>query len=104
VLLAGPDGEAWHDAGSRAAQALDVPLDAYVVGGEELRDAGGSFAAAYGISAAGAVLVRPDGFVAWRAHDAAGASEAAVRDVLGALMLRQRHAPGEAAVSTTTSH
>ena len=40
-----------------------MPLDAYVVGGGEVRDPAAAFAAAYGISAAGAVLVRPDGFV-----------------------------------------
>jgi hypothetical protein len=103
VLLAGPDGEAWHDGALRAGEALDVPLHAYVVGGGELRDPGAAFAAAYGISEAGAVLVRPDGFVAWRARDAAGASEAAVHDVLKALLLRHRDAPSETAVSTTPS-
>jgi putative polyketide hydroxylase len=102
VLLAGADGEVWRDAALRAAEGLDVPLDAYVVGGE-LRDAGGTFAAAYGISPAGAVLVRPDGFVAWRAVDALGASNTAVHDVLEALLLRQRDTPGKPAVSTTPS-
>ena len=38
------------------------------------------FAAAYGLSAGGATLVRPDGVVAWRARDAAGRD-----DVAGAL-------------------
>jgi hypothetical protein len=103
VLLAGAEGEAWRDAARRAADAREVPLDAYVVGGGELRDPGGAFAAAYGISPAGAVLVRPDGFVAWRARDATGASDAAVGDVLDALLLRQGGASGEAAASTTPS-
>jgi 2-polyprenyl-6-methoxyphenol hydroxylase-like FAD-dependent oxidoreductase len=101
VLLAGPEGEAWHDAALRVGEALDVPLHAYVVGGGELRDPGAAFAAAYEISPAGAVLVRPDGFVAWRARDAAGASQATVHDVLQALLLRQRDAPSETAASTT---
>jgi 2-polyprenyl-6-methoxyphenol hydroxylase-like FAD-dependent oxidoreductase len=104
VLLAGADGMAWHEAALRAAEALEVPLDAYVVGGGELRDPGGGFAGAYGISAAGAVLVRPDGFVAWRAHDATGAADAAVQEVLEALLLRQRDAPTQRAVSTAPSH
>ena len=103
VLLAGPDGEAWHESASGAGGALDVPLDAYVVGGGEVRDPAAAFAAAYGISAAGAVLVRPDGFVAWRARDGAGASEATVRDALEALLLRHRDVPNEAAVSTIPS-
>jgi len=89
VLLAGPGGEAWHDAAAQAAQALDVPLETHVVGGEDLRDPAGAFADAYGISAAGAVLVRPDGFVAWRAPNAAGASDAALKDVLLAVTARK---------------
>jgi 2-polyprenyl-6-methoxyphenol hydroxylase-like FAD-dependent oxidoreductase len=104
VLLAGPEGEAWHEAASRAAGAVDVPVEAHRVGGDELRDPAGGFAAAYGISASGAVLVRPDGFVAWRAHDATGASDAAVKDVLEALLLRQRDAPDQAALPTTPTH
>ncbi|MFZ1996718.1 MAG: FAD-dependent monooxygenase [Solirubrobacteraceae bacterium] len=104
VLLAGPEGGAWRDPALQAAEALNVPLDAFVVGGGELRDPGGGFTAAYGISAAGAVLVRPDGFVAWRAHDVTGAPDAVVHDVLEALLLRQRDAPGEAALSTTPGH
>jgi 2-polyprenyl-6-methoxyphenol hydroxylase-like FAD-dependent oxidoreductase len=104
VVLTGAAGEAWQEAAARAAQALDAPLDAHVVGGADLRDPGRAFAEAYGISASGAVLVRPDGFVAWRAHEATGASEAAVHEVLEALLLRQRDAPSEAAVSTTPNH
>jgi putative polyketide hydroxylase len=101
VLLTGADGETWRDAACRAADARDVPLDAYLVGGGELRDPSGAFAAAYGISLAGAVLVRPDGFVAWRVHDATGASDAIVGEVLDALLLRQGDARSEAAASTT---
>jgi 2-polyprenyl-6-methoxyphenol hydroxylase-like FAD-dependent oxidoreductase len=102
VLLAGAEGEAWQHAARSAADARAVPLEAYVVGGD-LRDLGGGFAAAYGISPSGAVLVRPDGFVAWRANDATGAAEAAVGDVLDTVLLRHGHAAGEAAVFTTPS-
>jgi hypothetical protein len=37
----------------------------------------GPFASAYGLDAGGAVLVRPDGVVAWRARSAAGRDEVA---------------------------
>ncbi len=47
VLLAGPDGEAWRQAG---AQIID----------------NNAFPDTYGITPSGAVLIRPDGFVAWR--------------------------------------
>src|SRR5262249_48387215 len=62
-----------------AARELGVALDAHVVGGPDLADPGGCFPGAYGISPSGAVLVRPDGFVGWRAADAAAAPEHALR-------------------------
>ncbi len=103
VLLAGPEGGAWHDAAPRAAERSTCRWTPTSWAAASCAIRAAAFAAAYGISAAGAVLVRPDGFVAWRAHDATGASDAAVRDVLEALLLRQPDAPGEAAVSTTPS-
>jgi putative polyketide hydroxylase len=70
------------------AGRLGVGLDAHVVGGAELTDPEGRFPPAYGISPSGAVLVRPDGFVGWRAADAAGAPEQALRQALQALLCR----------------
>lgn len=66
VLFAGPDGEEWL----RAAAALPerfagMPLDAFRVE-HDLTDSSGKFCDSYGITRAGASLVRPDGFIAWR--------------------------------------
>jgi putative polyketide hydroxylase len=64
VLLTGADGSAWVEA---ARLVADVPLDAYRIGGAgDFADPDGRWPAAYGITNDGAVLVRPDGFVAWR--------------------------------------
>jgi 2-polyprenyl-6-methoxyphenol hydroxylase-like FAD-dependent oxidoreductase len=87
VLLAGPDGAAWCDAARTAAARLaGLPLDAYCVG-RDLRDPDGRFCSAYGLSPAGVCLVRPDGFVAWRAkaatRDSAGSVERALRTISG---------------------
>lgn len=65
VVLAGPDGGAWCEAARRAGTVLGVSADAYRVG-SDLRAAGGRVEGLYGTGAEGAVLVRPDGFVAWR--------------------------------------
>jgi putative polyketide hydroxylase len=65
-----------------------VGLDAHVVGGTGLADPEGCFPGAYGISPSGAVLVRPDGFVGWRAPEAAGAPEQALRQALQTLLCR----------------
>ncbi len=68
LLLAGPEGGHWLETVRAAAGAL--PMDAWRVGGE-LTDAAGGFAAATGISGNGALLVRPDGVVAWRSESEA---------------------------------
>jgi 2-polyprenyl-6-methoxyphenol hydroxylase-like FAD-dependent oxidoreductase len=68
VLLTGPDGESWCEAGRAIAGRFSgLELDVYCVGSADLRDPDNRFCSAYGLSAAGACLVRPDGFVAWRA-------------------------------------
>jgi hypothetical protein len=82
LLLAGPAGERWLDAARAMEPAFrGLPLDARRVGGE-LTDPQGHFAESVGITASGATLVRPDGFVAWRCEtlpeDPAGALRAAL--------------------------
>ena len=67
TLLAGPAGRAWDQAGSLVAEQFQVPLRSYCVGEEgNVRDVHSDWAATYGVTADGAVLVRPDGYVAWR--------------------------------------
>jgi 2-polyprenyl-6-methoxyphenol hydroxylase-like FAD-dependent oxidoreductase len=87
VLLAGPDGGAWCDA-APAAAAPGIRLAAYRVGGEELPVPDDSFPEAYGVSRAGAVLVRPDGFVAWRAHDASSRPAESLTAALRTALMR----------------
>jgi hypothetical protein len=81
TLLLAPGAEAWRDAVSTAAGELGLPLASYVIAEPEFPDA-------YGIGGAGAVLVRPDGVVGWRAIDGTGASPATVHDVLRTLLCR----------------
>ena len=71
VLLAAAEGSAWRDAARAASRHVDgVMMDSYLVGpAGDLTDPDGRFAHVYGISPSGAVLVRPDGFVAWRASE-----------------------------------
>jgi 2-polyprenyl-6-methoxyphenol hydroxylase-like FAD-dependent oxidoreductase len=86
ALLCAPDAEAWAEA------ADGTPgVDAVRVGAGGLADPDGAFADAFGITPAGAALVRPDGVVAWRAADADGASAQALGDALDAVLCRARH-------------
>jgi 2-polyprenyl-6-methoxyphenol hydroxylase-like FAD-dependent oxidoreductase len=88
VLLAGADGDTWKESGRGAAKQLGLSLDCYQVGSDGLSDPDGRFADAYGMSRAGAVLVRPDGFVGWRAKSSETASATTVRDAVAALLSR----------------
>jgi hypothetical protein len=72
VLLAGSNGQCWHEMFVKAASRLGVSVDRYSIGqDQQYNDGDGSFLASYGISDSGAVLVRPDGFISWRAQSAA---------------------------------
>jgi len=100
VLLAGANGAPWCAAARQAGQRLGVPVRAYRLtsgtlsdhagtdpaSGEPLMDPTGGWPARYGVGADGAVLVRPDGVVAWRAGragtDPAGTLSTALSTVL----------------------
>jgi putative polyketide hydroxylase len=71
TLLAGPGGDAWCTVAAAAEGELGVPIDRYRIGGPGLHDLGG-FTEAYGLGEDGAVLVRPDGHVAWRSATGPG--------------------------------
>lgn len=64
TLVVSPAGQAWTEA---AAGAL--PIDCVVIG-RDVIDANGDWMELLGIDAGGAVLVRPDQHVAWRARRA----------------------------------
>jgi putative polyketide hydroxylase len=61
---------AWHEAALRVQARLPIPFVSHRVGpGGDFT--GDRFAAAVGVGEAGALLVRPDGFVAWRSVEEA---------------------------------
>ena len=69
VLLTGPEGEAWTTCAQQTAERLGLSLDVYRIGSQgDFVDPDNRFLAAYGLSSSGAVLVRPDSFIAWRAE------------------------------------
>ena len=83
LLLAGAGGDDWCDAANFVASELGIPLDALRVAPDgDLADAAGSWSQVRGHSADGAVLVRPDGHVAFRAAGLAADPESQLRAAL----------------------
>jgi 2-polyprenyl-6-methoxyphenol hydroxylase-like FAD-dependent oxidoreductase len=67
TVLAGHRGESWRGAAYAVAGSLGVELGALTIGaGADVGDPEKQWMATYGIEADGAVLVRPDGHIAWR--------------------------------------
>ncbi|MEU6880489.1 FAD-dependent monooxygenase [Streptomyces sp. NPDC046712] len=93
VLLssAGTTGS-WHTAASHVAERLAVPIDSYRIGegahAELTPNGDADWAELHGVTPDGAVLVRPDGFVAWRSEGSSDDPETALRKVLTAILGR----------------
>ncbi|HEY1306134.1 MAG TPA: FAD-dependent monooxygenase [Vicinamibacterales bacterium] len=82
TVLTPPAGEAWVPAARAAAlEVAGLELDAYIIDDER-------FPMAYGLTADGATLVRPDGFVAWRSKSIQNDPLGAVRSALRAVLMR----------------
>ncbi|MDQ0909058.1 putative polyketide hydroxylase [Streptomyces canus] len=90
LLTDADDPSGWHEAAVRLTEETSVPLTAYRVGhgsGAELTPEGDAdWSAAHGTTPEGAVLVRPDGFVAWRSPGSVPDAESALRQVLTTLL------------------
>jgi putative polyketide hydroxylase len=87
TLLASTDGEAWCEPAAAAARLLGIPLETVVV------HARASFASAehlwhayFGIDSRRAVLLRPDGHIAWFTPEAASERTAVVAKQLARLL------------------
>ena len=66
TVLTGPDGQFWRQAAADAARHFGVPIVSYAIGDPGLADHNNTFFDHCQIGHDGAVLVRPDGYVAWR--------------------------------------
>jgi putative polyketide hydroxylase len=92
VLLAGQKGQPWCAAASELASNLNVPIEAFTVGASAdagLTDSDGAFLELYGLNEAGAVLVRPDGHVAWRSRGYAGDSRSELAAAMQKILCRE---------------
>ncbi|MCX5380093.1 FAD-dependent monooxygenase [Streptomyces sp. NBC_00091] len=91
VLLSGA-GTPWREAATQVAREMGAHLDAYAIGSAPEADLvpadDSDWAEVHALPADGAVLVRPDGFVAWRSEGAAADPQGALTDALTRLLRR----------------
>jgi putative polyketide hydroxylase len=89
VLLTDDDGAPWPEAAASAAAVLGVPITVHRIGsaGDAL-DLNGAWAQVAGLAPGGALLVRPDGFVGWRADRRPQSPENDLRRALCQILCR----------------
>ena len=85
VLLTG--SRAWCEAAGTVARRFELDLDCYLLGAD-LYDPTGDFFKTYGITPDGAVLVRPDGFIAWRSATAGEEPENTLAQIVTRILAR----------------
>nr|WP_277349112.1 FAD-dependent monooxygenase [Streptomyces sp. HNM0575] len=90
LLIAGEEGEEWVSAAVKAAELLGVAVEAVRIGhlDGDFLDPRSTWVAHRGIGPQGAVLVRPDRFVAWRSAEAAEDAVGVLTDVLSRVLGR----------------
>jgi 2,4-dichlorophenol 6-monooxygenase len=98
LLIAGEEGEAWCEAARQLADA-GVPLDAVRIGhiDGDLYDPRCMWLRRREIDPEGAILVRPDRFVAWRSLGVSVAPLEELSDALGRILARPIAVPAGAA-------
>ena len=90
LLIAGEDGQAWCDAARQLAAEANLPLDAVRIGhlDGDLYDPRCTWLRHRQIASGGAVLVRPDRFIAWRHPAGTGDPRAALAAALSQILAR----------------
>ena len=88
VLATGSKGTAWVNAVRRMADGR-MGLRCYQFGVGDLRDAGKRWSTAARLGDEDAMLIRPDGFIAWRSHGRVDDAVASLGDVIARLTCRR---------------
>ncbi|MEW1549712.1 FAD-dependent oxidoreductase [Streptomyces tsukubensis] len=100
VLLCA-EGSVWPEVAHQDAARLSVPLEVLTFGrgpdADLVPEEGADWSVAHGVEPGGALLVRPDGFVAWRAEGPVPAPGAAVAEALTTVLSLDTRSPEQEA-------
>ena len=99
LLIAGEDGHAWCEAARQLAAEATVPLDALRIGhlDGDYHDPRCAWQRHRQIASDGAIVVRPDRFVAWRYPAAASDPRAVLTAALSQILARPVGTPAASA-------
>ncbi|HTE46018.1 MAG TPA: FAD-dependent monooxygenase, partial [Gemmatimonadaceae bacterium] len=93
VLLTGADGGGWIEAARRAPSTAASGLHCFAFGPRgNVIDVDKRWSSKYGVGQSGATLIRPDGFVAWRANEARSDAVDVMRDAIERLTFKSTDA------------
>lgn len=86
VLLIGSEGQAWEQAVREISPSLPLPLKSYRIAADgDLNDPENRWQTTYEITSTGAVLIRPDGHVAWRSKALVSDSKQILSNIINKL-------------------
>jgi putative polyketide hydroxylase len=89
TVLTGDDGARWIETAAAVSTALTVPITVHCIGSAgDVLDPNGAWAQITGLAPGGALLVRPDDFVGWRAERFPAEPEFELRRALSAILAR----------------
>lgn len=89
LLLTGHGGDSWKSAATKSESALEVPIRVVTIGwGLDYHDIYREWQPRSQVEDGGCVLVRPDGFVAWRAKKMISDCEGRLLHVLKSILSR----------------
>jgi putative polyketide hydroxylase len=94
VLVFGPEGHVWRELVNQSPRAAAAGVAHYgIEPAGNLQDVDHRWSAVYGVRADGAVLIRPDGFVAWRGTNAGPEARGALDAALDRVLSRHGDSP-----------
>lgn len=89
TLLTGLSGKDWVEVAAQASKELNIDIQVHLIGpGQPYADTYGDFSRMSEVADDGAILVRPDMFIGWRAADAAQTKQKELLPALRELLAR----------------